>query len=249
MPLVIAVWPNNSISVIQCPTDFTMTELFWAVDEEGDPSLVKLYLIKPENGWSHATFDFERCREQPEFSSGVIRIAAESGKVGINSGKRKRLYWPSNIVRDAWRFMGMKSDAWKTWWAPSETEGAEAMKAMTAEQIAEMPAEPVDLYTVKEIRAMPQFCGVYFAFNEDGSCHYVGESENVPGRVKSARKEIGSRRIGFVRCEPHERRRIEAYFVAMLDPPGNGISTHRMLESAKEKDATGTEANVGQNSL
>jgi len=240
MPLVVAVWPNDSISVIQCPAGFTMVDLFWTLDEEADPTIAKLYLIKPEEGWSHATFDFERCEDQPEFSSGVIRVAMGGGKVDVNSGKRKRLHWPKNIVRDAFRYMG--------WAKFPETGGAE-IKTMNADQISEMPAEPVSLHTVQEIRAMPRFCGVYFAFNEDGSCHYVGESENVPDRVKSARKEIGDRRIGIVRCEPHERRRIEAYFVAMLDPPGNGISTHRMLESAKEKDATGTEANVGQNSL
>lgn len=242
MPLVIAVWPNNSISMIQCPTYFTMTELFWAVDEEGDPSLAKLYLIKPESGWSHATFDFTRCSDQPEFQSGVIRVIADSGKVRVNSGKRKRLRWPANIIRDAWRYMGFKSDAWETLWQAQPEDGGAEIQTMSAAQILEMPAEPVNLYSVKEVRAMPKFCGVYLAFNEDGSCHYVGESEDVPDRVRSGRKEIGSRKIGFVRCEPHERRRIEAYFVAMLDPPGNGISTHRMLQSAQEKNCPGTEA-------
>lgn len=120
---------------------------------------------------------------------------------------------------------------------------------MTAAQISEMPAEPVDAYAVNEIRSMPKFCGVYFAFNEDGSCHYVGESENVPDRVRSGREEIGTRKIGFVRCEPHERKRIEAYFVAMLNPPGNGISTHRMLQSAQGKDSKRKDANVSQDAL
>jgi hypothetical protein len=228
-----------------------MAELFWAIDEEGDPTITKLYLIKREDRWSHATFDFERCDDQPEFSSGVIRVAMGGGKVDVNSGKRKRLHWPKNIVRDAYRYMGYRTDAHEA-------------KTMTGSQISEMPAEPTTVYEVKEIRSMESFCGVYFAFNEDGSCHYVGEAEDVTGRVRQSREEIGSRKIGFIRCELHERKRIEAYFVAMLDPPGNGISTHRMLKSAEEKKAKkkarmlqrieekkakSTDVNVGQNPL
>ena len=76
---------------------------------------------------------------------------------------------------------------------------------------------------------MDPFCGVYFSYNEDGSCHYVGESKNVTQRVTKSRDEIGGRRIGLVKCEPQDRKRIEAFYVAMLNPPGNAISTHRML--------------------
>lgn len=103
--------------------------------------------------------------------------------------------------------------------------------------VAEFPEEPVKTFSVAEVRDMSPFCGVYFAYNSDGSCHYIGESTDVTSRVVGSRQEIGERRIGFIKCEPHERKRIEAYFVALFDPPGNACSTHRMRAADKRSRA------------
>lgn len=103
--------------------------------------------------------------------------------------------------------------------------------------VVEFPEEPVKTFSVAEVRGMSPFCGVYFAYNSDGSCHYIGESKDVTSRVAGSRQEIGERRIGFVKCEPHERKRIEAYFVALFDPPGNACSTHRMKAAAARSRA------------
>lgn len=108
---------------------------------------------------------------------------------------------------------------------------------MSAAEIPSFPAPPSQTFTVDEVNRMPLFCGVYFAYDDDGSVYYVGESERVPKRVRKTRPEIGDRRIGVIRCEKHERKRIEAYFVAMLNPPGNGASTHRMLERSEMDEA------------
>jgi hypothetical protein len=229
--MVVAIWPDNSISVVQCPKYFTMVDLFWKIDEEADPLDAKIYLINPEEGWSHATFDCEKCDEEElggQIKEGVVYTKACSGKIDVNSGRRKRLHWPHNIHRLAYRSLRMSS--------PNRAFSADnrELRFMSSDEISQLPAEPVDTFSCQEINALPSFCGVYFAYDPDGSCHYVGESEDVPDRVRSRRPEIGTRKIGIIRCEPHDRRRIEAYFIAVLNPPGNGISTHRM----KEKHAT-----------
>ena len=214
MPIVVAVWPNNTISVVQVPRGFSMTDLFDQIDKEASPFDAKLYLIKPEDGWSHLTFDWE-CLTTPNPDTDEMVVKASSGRLGSIDGKMKRIRFPPNIRR-MWARVYL-----------GEQERHPVSK-MTAEEIASMPAEPTQTYEVDEVRAMKPFCGVYFAFNNDGSCHYVGESINVTKRVTKNRPEIGDRRIGVIECERNDRRRIEAYFVAMLDPPGNAISTHRM---------------------
>lgn len=225
MPVVIAVWPNNTFSILQVPVGFSMTNLFWQLDTEANPLDATLFILKPSSGWSHATFDWaEGDRTDYEGQDrDYMKIKMGSGRLDSNEGSLRRLKWPHNIQRLAYRSAFGRCDAEKL-----------CLRHMTAAEICLMPAEPTDTYAVDDVRSMDSFCGVYFAFNEDGSCHYVGESLDVTKRITSSRSEIGNRRIGIIRCEPHERRRIEAYFVAMLDPPGNGASSHRM----KEKEAT-----------
>jgi hypothetical protein len=219
MPVVIAVWPNNTFSVLQVPAGFSMTNLFWQIDAEANPLDASLYILKPSGGWSHGTFDwaYDDRADCEDDGVGFMSIKRGSGRLGAIEGRLKKLKWPHNIVRLAHRSAFGRSPPEK----PS-------IGTMTAEEIRSMPAEPTETHTVDEIRGMEPFCGVYFAFDEDGSCHYVGESTNVTKRVTKSRREIGERRIGVVKCERHERKRIEAYFIAMLDPPGNAISTHCM---------------------
>jgi hypothetical protein len=200
-----------------------MVDLFWEIDKLGDPSDAEMYLIRPDDGWSHATIESEYLGTE---SREIVQIKDGSRAVDALEGKRKRLRWPKNIHREAYRSADFdyRPDV-----AEEKKQRVQISQKMSAELIKDFPAEPVETYTVEEIRKMPPFCGVYFAFNDDGSCHYVGESRNVPSRVSSSREEIGQRRIGIIHCEPHERKRIENYFVAMLDPPGNACSSHRMI--------------------
>jgi len=96
-----------------------------------------------------------------------------------------------------------------------------------------MPVPPLPELTAKQVRSMPAFSGIYVAWNDDGSAHYVGESQDVPSRVSSSRPEIASRRIGVYKCEASERKRIECYFIGILNPAGNSQSTHRMSKRAE----------------
>lgn len=236
MPVVIAVWPNNTFSVLQVPVGFAMSDLFWQIDAEANPLDAELYVLKPSDGWSHGTFDWkdgDRTDYQGE-NKEFMTIRMGSGTLDAIEGRLKRLKWPHNIVRLAYRSAFGRS--------PSEKP---PVSVMTADEIRSMPAEPTVTYTVDEVRGMEPFCGVYFAFNEDGSCHYVGESKTVTTRVRRGRKEIGDRRIGVVKCDPHDRKRIEAYFVAMLNPPGNAISTHGMKAKSISPDSLQPAAATG----
>lgn len=228
MPVVIARWPNGTFSIVMMQSGFSMVDLFWTLDDEANPNESVVYLLKSKNGVAHATFDWDEkdylFRQDGE--PRAVRLGPSAGRIGSHSGRLKKLKWPRGIVRLAYRsaFGAQRADVRRN------------LREMSSDEIKDFPAEPSETFSVEEVRAMPPFCGVYLAYNEDGSCHYVGESSNVTSRVVSSRKEIDSRRIGVIRCEPHDRKRIEAYFTAMLDPPGNAISTHRMKAAGRSTD-------------
>lgn len=214
MPIVIAVWPNNTISVLRMWNGFTMLDLFTEIDHEAAPLDATCYLVRSDDDGMHITFDWKGLDDGSAVGPKSLGVG-----IGKMCGKIKRLSWPKDIFKQWAR--ALERDIRKE-------DATQACRFLTADEIPKMPSPPPPSHTVQEVRAMEKFCGVYLAYDADGSCHYVGESENVPDRVKKTRPEIGDRTIGLVRCEKHERKRIEAYFVAMLDPPGNGISTHRM---------------------
>jgi hypothetical protein len=202
-----------------------MLDLFSQVDVEASPLDATCYLVGTDEDGMHITFDWKSLDDG-------TRVTANSPDVRISKlfGKIKKLPWPEDILKQWMRQLSFNV---------RRQEALEGSRFLQAEEIPKFPAVPSATSTVSEIRMMERFCGVYFAFNEDGTCHYVGESEDVPRRVSKSRPEIGDRMIGFVQCMPHERKRIEAYFVAVLDPPGNGASSHRM----RQKEATdGTHA-------
>ena len=215
MPLVVAVWPNNTISVIKMPNGFSMVDLFNEIDAEANPVDAKCYLVAPSWDGLYVTFDWDRL----EKNENAVAPKSRGLRVECLYGRKKRLHWPPGIAR-----------MWLRSLASQNTRAKEVapIGTMSSADIASLPAEPQETFTVDEVRAMDDFPGVYFAYNQDGSCHYVGESEAVPRRVSKSRPEIGSRRIGVIKVEKHARKRVEAYFVAMLDPPGNKISTHAM---------------------
>lgn len=219
MPVVVARWANGTFSVLQAPVGFSMTSLFWKLDEEADPTGATIFVLRAVDGWSHLTFDWKHEDYQKNESGEIdfIRLKPNSGVVESHSGKLKKVKWPRGIVRMAIRTaFGV------------DGEMKRAVRTMTSDEIKDFPAEPVETFSVKEVRAMDPFCGVYFSYNSDGTCHYVGESRDVTSRVVESREEIGARRIGVIKCEPHDRKRIEAFYIAVLNPPGNAISTHRM---------------------
>jgi len=92
---------------------------------------------------------------------------------------------------------------------------------------AGIPPVPEKRWTIADVRKMPSFHGVYLAFNDDGSVHYVGESVDVTSRVSESRKELYGRKLAVIECDKHARKRVECYYIGLLDPPGNSQSTRR----------------------
>jgi hypothetical protein len=92
---------------------------------------------------------------------------------------------------------------------------------------------------------MEPFSGVYVAWNDDGTAHYVGESMNVPSRVQSSRPEISDRLVGVLKCDENDRLRIEALFIGLLNPAGNAQSTARAAARNSARTKRVTEASNG----
>jgi hypothetical protein len=62
--------------------------------------------------------------------------------------------------------------------------------------------------------------GVYFLI-QAGSVQYVGQSRDVQTRIKGQRRKRPFETAMFIPCEEHELRRLEAYWIDTLRPPGN----------------------------
>jgi hypothetical protein len=216
MPTVVAVWPNNTISIIRVCPGFTMLDLFALIDVEASPLDATCYQVGSDEDGMHITFQWKHVDDGS-------KVTPESADVSIGKlfGKIKILPWPEDILKQWMRQLSHST---------RRQEYVDRSRFLFADEIPKFPCAPPPTHTVCAVRRMNPFCGVYFAFNEDGTCHYVGESEDVTKRVSKSRPEIGDRMIGLIECMPHDRRRIEAYFVALLDPPGNGASSHRMKE-------------------
>jgi hypothetical protein len=213
MPLVIAVWPNNTISIVKMPPNFTAVSLFNELDQIADPTDSKCYVVAPNDDGLCVDFDW------PYLSNENVCPESTGLRLEVHQGKMRRFHWPKTVARDWIRQLARVS----------RSAGRDATaKKMSADELAGLPAAPTETFTVSQVRKMDSFSGVYFAFNDDGSCHYVGEAIDVTARVSKSRPEIGDRRIGIICCEAHERKRIEAYFIGVLDPPGNCQSTKRM---------------------
>lgn len=219
MPMIVAQWPNNTVSIVRMQTGFSMMDLFWELDKEGDPMEAKCYTIKPSRrtGDLHVCFDWICASEE----SDSIKPSTESSKVGIcaDEGSVKELPWPNDMSRQYQLHYQRLI---------RHREAAVACRELSAEDISGFPDPPPPMHTSAAVRAMPSFSGVYVAYEDDGRAHYVGESKDVTARVMGWRPEIGTRRIGVIKCKPEERKLIEAYFISRLDPPGNACSTHQM---------------------
>jgi len=225
MPLVVAVWPNNTISIIRAANGFTMLDLFALIDVEENPLDATCYQVSSDDDGMHITFGWKHLDDGNA-------VTPESAGVDIGKlfGKVKKLPWPEDILKQWMRQLSFNT---------RRQSHMDRSRFLFADEIPKFPAAPPATHTVCDVRRMEGFCGVYFAFNDDGTCHYVGESEDVTKRVSRSRPEIGERMIGLIECMPHERKRIEAYFVALLDPAGNGASSHRMKERGLADGAAG----------
>jgi len=93
MSLVIAIWPNNTASVIRMRNGFSMLELFEEIDAEANPHDAECYLVKGDSEGLYVTFDLERQGEHAGVKGMKRRL-----KIGCLYGKHKRLFWPEDIT-------------------------------------------------------------------------------------------------------------------------------------------------------
>jgi hypothetical protein len=218
MPIVVAVWPNNTVSIARMPTGFSATSLFDVLDQVGDPQIAECYVLKSKDGELFANFDWYHATDE------IASPMSKNLQLEIHQGRMKKFPWPKTVWRDWFRAIERGTRYWQR---------ERTISTLRQEEISDFPAAPSNTYTVEEVRKMSSFSGVYFAFNADGSCHYVGEAKDVTKRVLRSRAEIGDRRIGVIACKESERKRIESYFIGILNPPGNSQSTHRMGEKSE----------------
>jgi hypothetical protein len=74
---------------------------------------------------------------------------------------------------------------------------------------------------------LPDCCGVYFLYDENDRVVYVGESVNIARRFHGGHDHKGRfGAVGFLRCDPCHRRRLESFYIAIIDPPLNHQSSH-----------------------
>jgi hypothetical protein len=218
MPIVVAVWPNNTVSIARMPIGFSATYLFDVLDQVGDPQIAECYVLKSEDGELFANFDWDHATDE------IASPKSKNLQLEVHQGRMKRFPWPKTVWRDWFRTIER---------AARHSQREQSAMALSQEEIADLPVAPTKTHTVEEVRKMRPFSGVYFAFNADGSCHYVGEAKDVTKRVLRSRAEIGDRRIGVIACKASERKRIESYFIGIMNPPGNSQSTHRMSEKSE----------------
>jgi hypothetical protein len=240
MSTVIAVWPDNTTSVVVFPGKWSAVDLFYELDHIGDPLSTRVYVIRRHGPCpTHATTDWAKTDPalktqdisgkpdagcagsslQPSTKRLRVRLAGDEGSV-------KKFDWPPNVVR---QFLFA---SWRDRLRDDSVREA-ALSAECGKMLESLPSPPPPQYTAKEVNQMQPFSGVYVAWNDDATAHYVGESLNVPSRVQASRPEIGDRMLGVVQCDKNERLRIEALFIGLLNPAGNSQS----LERAAARDS------------
>jgi len=246
MPTIVAVWPNNTTSVLVMESGWKPIDLFYELDHIGDPVSAKVWVLKRHHGQAiHITTDWIKyAKPQAVLDVSGTHDACEltecvgpksrGVRVSIagDSGSLKRFDWPPNILRQ-FVFASLKDRV-------KEPGVAEAiLSAECGRMLSEIPSPPLPMHTAKDINKMEPFPGVYVSWNDDGTAHYVGESINVPSRVQSSRPEIGDRLIGVVKCDKNERLRIESLYIGLLNPAGNSQSLERAAarDSARAKKA------------
>lgn len=235
MSTVMAVWPNNTTSVVVMENGWKPIDLFYELDHIGDPLAAKIWVLKRRRGLAvHATTDWvkKRCTSianmdvsgEPDAANAVGCLDKKSTGVRVSlagdSGAIKRFRWPAGIVR---QFLFA---SWRD--AVGQAPLREAvLHAECGKLLKDIPPPPPPMHKAKEVNQMEPFSGVYVAWNDDGTAHYVGESINVPSRVQASRPEIADRLVGVVQCDKNERLRLEALFIGLLNPAGNSQSVER----------------------
>ncbi len=98
----------------------------------------------------------------------------------------------------------------------------------------EYPPMPPEMFSIREVRSMKPFSGVYFAVDEAGVVQYVGKSRNLPSRVRSGRDELRGCRISALRMPQNEIHFAELHYIARYRPARNKVGNDVSVASSPE---------------
>lgn len=97
------------------------------------------------------------------------------------------------------------------------------------------PPPPPALSVQDAILILPNQAGVYFLY-QSSHCVYVGEALSLRDRLKKHEHIKKADGIGFMLCDPYQRKRIESYYIGLIDPPLNKTSKVFAKQSARPAD-------------
>jgi hypothetical protein len=107
--------------------------------------------------------------------------------------------------------------------------------ASTAINTDNMPDVPGERYTIKQIREMNSFSGVYIAYVGD-EIVYIGESKDVTGRVSKSRPELKDcTSVAVIECPVEHRLRLESYLIGKHNPSRNHENSDNQKVKLAEK--------------
>ena len=95
--------------------------------------------------------------------------------------------------------------------------------------VSKLPMPPNPEVPLSNIRSITSSPGVYVAWAKLSGkwrCVYVGESRNLRARL-SKRPELEGTTLGIHYCDRRDRKIVECFFIALLNPRMNGQSTTR----------------------
>jgi hypothetical protein len=93
MPTVVAVWPNNTISILRMPSGFTMLDLFSELDAEAAPLDATCYQVSSDCDGMHITFNWKVTRDGK-----LVLPKSKNVRIGKICGRIKQLDWPDDIL-------------------------------------------------------------------------------------------------------------------------------------------------------
>ena len=108
MPLIVAVWPDNTISILKMKVGYRMVDVFYWLDNEADPLDAKCYEVRRGEDCEHTThlsFGWKDIKYSESNETIMVpRLGLLIGD-GAGNARIKRLRWPADILKD---FYGTK---------------------------------------------------------------------------------------------------------------------------------------------
>ena len=106
---------------------------------------------------------------------------------------------------------------------------------MTASELYDIsqlwfPPPPSPAVAWNDLREVPSSSGVYFLY-KSGRAVYVGESIDIRRRLRSHEHKGKYEAISWIKCDPSSRKRLESFYIAVLDPFLNSNSTSSTSKS------------------